>query len=67
MNVHLSPKLKGRLDRLLEQTNAESLTEVLRDCIAWYSEAVALEAEGGRLQVKHPGGEVETIRMVPGR
>lgn len=63
LSLAVTPQVKGRLDRLLEQTEAESITEVIRRALAIYEELVEVKRSGGRVVLESKTGAREAIRV----
>ena len=64
IHLEVSPTVRKRLERLVEVTEAESMTEVFRRALALY-EVVLLEQRGGRrLLLEEKDGNTVELRIL---
>jgi len=63
LNLALPPKTHAELEALAVQTDATSVSEVIRRALGLYSLAVEHQSKGGSLVFQHPDGRTETLRI----
>ncbi len=64
LNLELPESLKKQLDTLVTQTQAASLSEVLRRSLALFDFCMEYQKQGGRLLMENPDGTRETLRIL---
>lgn len=57
LNLAVSPTVKKRLEDLQDRTDADSLTEVVRNALLAYDRIVWLEEQSYKLMIKGADGE----------
>jgi hypothetical protein len=63
LNLEMSERLRSVLENLREQTDAESLADVVRKALAVYDFLWQEKASGGRLVIKGKDGERELVLL----
>ena len=61
LNLTLTQQAKKRLETIQKVTEADTLTEVIRDAIKLYDLAVQHQKSGGRLILKTEDGEKDIL------
>lgn len=64
LNMLVSPSVKGRIDALVERTDAESMTDVIRKALALYDEYIAVKEEGGAVLIEDKEGKQHYLRIL---
>lgn len=64
LNLDLSPTVKAQLDQLQLQTEAASLTEVIRRALAVYDLIVEQDKSEGSIILENADGTRERLRIV---
>ncbi len=64
LNLALSEWVAERLDRLVQEVNAESRTDLIRRALAVYDECVDTQKAGGRVVLESKDGERTQLRIV---
>ena len=64
MSLAVTKTMKGKLDRLQDAIDAETLTETLRRAVAVYEELIEFKNEGGRVILEDCDGNQEVLRLV---
>ena len=59
----MTPKVQERLERIQRDSDAESLTEVVRRALAVYDDLLSVRRDGGRIIIEHKDGEAESLRV----
>lgn len=65
LNLEISAGTKERLERLQEQTQARSMTEVIAWALAVYERLVNQESEGNEVVIRQPNGKEKGLLLVP--
>ena len=65
LNIVVPRADRERLERLLELTDAVSLTEVIRWALVVYDDLVGVREEGGRIIIESADGERSILRLTP--
>ena len=61
LNLEMSQRVRERLERLRDQTGADSLVEVIRRSLAVYELLWSEQEKGGKLVVRRPDGDAEMM------
>lgn len=64
LNLELPESLKRQLDDLVANTQAASLSEVLRRSLALFDFCMDYQKQGGRLMMENPDGTREVLRIL---
>ncbi len=64
LNLAITPEVQDRLTRLQELSGSESTTEVIRRALAVYDLLLTHIEQGGKVILRHEGGEEETVRIL---
>lgn len=64
LNLAFSKSVTERLDALVDHTEAENKTEVIRRALAVYDHLWAMKADGATLVVRHPDREDESLLLI---
>lgn len=57
LNLAVTQQVKDRLDRLVDETEAESVTEIVRRSLSLYDELIGIEKSGGRIILENDEGK----------
>lgn len=64
LNLEVTPEVRARLERLKDQTDAESLTEVFRRALTIYEFIAAHYRDGGTVVLVSEDGSEERLRFL---
>ena len=64
LHLAVSQQVKERLDRLLEASEAETTTEVIRNALRTYELLLETAAKGGRVILENRNKKAEVLRLV---
>lgn len=64
LNFDVGPEIKDRLDRLVETTDAVSMSEVLRRALSLYELVSSVIVDGGSVTLRHKDGKTETVKLL---
>ena len=64
INIRVSDAVDARLDRLVERSECENRTEVIRRALSIYEELLELRAQGTALYLVREDGELERILIM---
>jgi hypothetical protein len=64
LSLDVTPKIREQLDHLETQTEAGSITEVIRRALALYDLVVEHQSEGGKLVFRDAAGNDELLRVL---
>lgn len=65
LNLEVNPAVRDRLERLKDNTEAESLTEVIRRALAVYETLVNLSADHHEIVIRTGDGDDTPLILVP--
>ena len=65
LNLEVSPMVRGRLERLKDDTEAESLTEVVRRALAVYETLIGLATASHEIVIRDSLGNEQVLVLVP--
>lgn len=65
LNLEVSPHVRERLERLREDTEAESLTEVIRRALAVYESLAEVAGSTKRIIIRDKNGDERELLLVP--
>lgn len=63
LNIVLPEASWDRLERLKDDIEAETITEVIKDSLRLLEYVVSLSKTGASLQVSHPNGEIRSLEI----
>ncbi len=63
LNLTVTPKVRERLERLQRESDAETLTEVVRRALAVYDDLLSVRRTGGRIIIESSDGTLEGLRV----
>ena len=61
LNIEVSDRVRGRLDRVKDLTEADSVTEVIRRSASVYEALLLMVVKGGKLVLKLPDGTEQDL------
>ncbi len=64
LNLAVSEDVRDRIETLRDETDAESVTEVIRRALAVYDKLISKSQQGGEVFIRHRGVEREVL-LVP--
>lgn len=64
LNLDLTERVRERLERLREATEAESMTEVIRRALSIYDALIEIRQEGGKIVVVDKHDKQEQLRFL---
>ena len=64
LNLAITPQVMGRLERLQELSESETVTECIRKALAVYEELLAVRASGGKIIIETKPGRQEVLRLL---
>lgn len=64
LNLEIPDEVKQRLETLRDQSNATSLTEIIRRGLSLYDMLFTLQRKGGALIVRRPDGTEEKLLLL---
>jgi hypothetical protein len=65
LNLEIAPAVRDRLERLRDETEAESLTEVIRRALAVYQVLVEESRGTKEIIIRSKDGSEQTLLLVP--
>ncbi len=64
LSLTVTPAVRDRLERIQNNCEAESITEVIRRALAVYEDLLSVRRNGGKVLLKLPNGETESLRVI---
>ncbi len=65
VNVEMRPDVRARLDRLVENSGADSVSEVVRDALAYYEAILTHQIRGGEVVFRYADGKERILFPSP--
>ncbi len=65
LNLEISPQVRDRLERLRDDTEAESLTEVIRRALTVYETLINISGQSLEVIIRDKDGEERPLILVP--
>ncbi len=63
LNLTVTPRVRERLEKIQSESEAETLTEVVRRALAVYEDLLSVRRAGGRIIIESADGVVESLRV----
>lgn len=64
LNLDITPKVKQRIETVMERTESPSITETVRRSMAAYDMVTEHQAEGGKIVFRKSDGSEEVVNFV---
>lgn len=64
LSMNLRPKDRERIEGLLESTDHDDITSVVRAALQYYARAVSIVAEGGQLRMIDGAGDEYRLELM---
>lgn len=65
LNLSIAQPVRDRLEAVRIQTEATSLTVVIRQSLAVYEHLIKAQKDGARIIIRRPNGEETEVLLVP--
>jgi hypothetical protein len=63
LNLEMSERVRERLDRVRDLTEADSITEVIRRSASVYEALLLMVTQGGKLVLRRPDGTEQDLLL----
>ena len=65
LNLEIKPQVRKRLDRLRDNTDAETITEVFRRALAVYETLIELSSGASKIVIRQSDGSEIDLILIP--